>query len=448
VSRITPGTVIVGIFAVLFGLVGAYGVRKYLQDQKPAPPPPPAGPRATIVPLASMDLEPGRVVVLHDIGLYSMTDAQMAERRKEGKLPAAFMSNTEQIMGQMLRVPLKKGDAFTPDVFYPEGKGPTIAERLDPGLRAVTISVDGTGALGGYDGPGSIVDVLFRSKADQAAGVPEATVTLLEGVQVLAMEQANSRQPPGSSLENRVTLAVTAAQANALKIAEGRGAFSLALRNPDDIELAASNVPQTLDGLLNLPGRREHVTQIFRGGTAQVVSFASAAPQTQPVLALPVAGALQIRAAQQTQTTSLQKNQPEAADAATAEPAADAPPPSEPAADAPAAQSTQPVDTQSPDKPQGSDGQTTGTQTVSPNDPSMVTVQIPVSAQAGQQGSPVAEAPEPQSVLKPAAPSEAAATPSVETGNVESASRISSRPRKLLSDIGKNSRQTPAGTNN
>ncbi len=437
-SRITPGTVIVGIFAVLFGLVGAYGVRKYLQDQKPAPPPPPAGPRATIVPLASMDLEPGRVVVLHDIGLYSMTDAQIAERRKEGKLPAAFMSNTEQIMGQMLRIPLKKGDAFTPDVFYPEGKGPTIAEKLDPGLRAVTISVDGTGALGGYDGPGSIVDVLFRTKADQAVGVPEATVTLLEGVQVLAMEQADSRQPPGSSLENRVTLAVTAAQANALKIAEGRGTFSLALRNPDDIELAASNVPQTLDGLLNLPGRREHVTQIFRGGSAQVVRFASAAPQTQPVLALPVAGALQIRAAQQTQTTSLQKSQPEAADAATAEAAADAP----------ATQSSQPVDTQSSDKPQGSDGQTTGTQPDSPNDPSTATVQIPVSAQAGQQGSPAADAPEPQSVLKPAAPSEAVAAPGAETGTVESGSRISSRARKLLSDIGRDARQTPAGTNN
>ena len=70
VSRITPGTVIVGIFAVLFGLVGAYGVRKYLQTEKPAPPPP-AAPRTQIVPLASMDLQPGRTIVLGDIGCCS-----------------------------------------------------------------------------------------------------------------------------------------------------------------------------------------------------------------------------------------------------------------------------------------------------------------------------------------------------------------------------------------
>ena len=35
-QRLSPGTLILGIFAVLFGLVGAYAVKKYTQDQ-PAP---------------------------------------------------------------------------------------------------------------------------------------------------------------------------------------------------------------------------------------------------------------------------------------------------------------------------------------------------------------------------------------------------------------------------
>lgn len=431
-SRITPGTVIVGIFAVLFGLVGAYGVRKYLQDDKPAPPPP-AGPRTSIVPLASMDLEPGRVVVLHDIGLYSMSDEEIDKRRKDGRLPAAYMSNPDQVMGQMLRVPLKKGDPFTPDVFYPEGQGPTIAEKLDPGLRAVTISVDGTGALGGYDGPGSIVDILFRTKPDEAAGVPEATVTLLEGVQVLAVEHADARRPPGSSLENRVTLAVTAAQANALKIAEGRGTFSLALRNPDDVQVAASNVPQTLDTLLNLPGRREHITQIFRGGNAQAVSFASPVAQTQPVLALPVAGALQMRA--ERQTTAVEKDPPAAAAEAAADPAPAVPPPAD--AGAPPASSSQPVSTPSPDKPQAAGEPSMGTSTGTHDDSTMVTVRIPLDVLAEKLASTLPGMPETQSVLKPIAPAEPTAG---------DAAAAPSRPRKLLSDIGKKGRTATGST--
>ena len=113
--------------------------------------------------------------------------------------------------------------------------------------------------------------------------------------------------PPGAKLENRVTLAVTADQANALKIAEGRGTFALSLRNPEDVQIAASSVPQTLDRLLNLPVQNEHVTAIYRGGAAQAVSFPGATIMPQPAVALPVAGVLQMRAAQQ--TTSLEKEE-------------------------------------------------------------------------------------------------------------------------------------------
>ena len=101
-SRITPGTVIVGIFAVLFGLVGAYGVRKYLQAEKPAPPPP-AGPRTITVPLASMDLTPGRTIVLGEVALLQLTQEQIDKWMKEGKLPQQYMSNPQQIIGRILK---------------------------------------------------------------------------------------------------------------------------------------------------------------------------------------------------------------------------------------------------------------------------------------------------------------------------------------------------------
>jgi pilus assembly protein CpaB len=430
VSRITPGTVIVGIFAVLFGLVGAYGVRKYLQTEKPLPPPP-AAPRTQIVPVASMDLEPGRTIVLGNVALLQMMPEQVDKQMKDGSLPKQFMTNPQQIIGRILKTPLKQGDAFKTEDLYAEGTGPTIAEKLAPGLRAVTIPVDGTGALGGYDGPGSYVDVVFRTQPDDKSGIPETTVTLLEGVQVLAMEEADKRAPPGAKLENRVTLAVTADQANALKIAEGRGAFALSLRNPEDVEIAASHVPQTLDRLLNLPVQNEHVTAIYRGGSAQAVSFPGVTLTPQPAVTLPVAGVLQMRAAQQ--TTSVETDMPQSDEPVS--PAFSAPP----AIAAPPAPSL-PVKALEPGTTPGLESPAAATEPKPSDAMDTVTVQIPVSVLLGDKtlASALAGASESRSIATPPGPATPVASPvAADADQLPTETPSPSRPRKLLSDIGR-----------
>jgi pilus assembly protein CpaB len=428
VSRITPGTVIVGIFAVLFGLVGAYGVRKYLQTEKPAAQPP-AAPQLQITPLASMDLEAGQKIVLGNVALLQLTPEQVEKMRKEGKLPRQYMTNPQQIIGRILKTPLKQNDAFKTEDLYAEGSGPTIAEKLAPGLRAVTIPVEGTGALGGFDGPGSYVDVVFRTQPDDKAGIPETTVTLLEGVQVLAMEEADKRAPPGTKLENRVTLAVTADQANALKIAEGRGTFALSLRNPEDVQIAASSVPQTLDRLLNLPVQNQHVTAIYRAGTAQSASFPGATVVPQPAVSLPVAGVLQMRAAQQ--TTSVETDVPESDKPDEQAPPAAAAPPSP----------SQPVKTSAtPSKSQGLNSPAAATAAKPSDAMDTVTVQIPVSVLLGDKvvRSGLASVSGLSSVAAPPLPPPPAASPVTSDADKAAAEKpIPSRPRKLLSDIGR-----------
>lgn len=428
-SRITPGTVIVGIFAVLFGLIGAYGVRKYLQgDRTPASAA--SAPRREIVPLASMDIAAGRQVVLGEVALLQLLPEEVRKMRADKKLPTQYMNNPQQIIGRILKKPLKQGEAFQTDHFYPEGTGPTVAEKLSPGLRAVTIPVEGTGALGGYDGPGSYVDIVFRSRADENAGIPETTVTLLEGVQVLAMEQESARVPPGTSLQNRVTLAVTAAQANALKIAEGRGTFSLSLRNPEDVEIAAASIPQTLDRLLNVPVRDEHITAIYRGGgTAQAVSFPGAVIRPQSTVALPIAGVLQMRAAQQ--ATSIERDVPTSTPASKPSglgPAAAIPPETLP---------SQPIRSPTPDSAAAD------SQAADADDPATLTVQIPVSVllREANLGSAVGNSAESSPVVEPAVlPSNA------EAASGGSAPASDARPRKLLSDIGREFWDKPASS--
>ncbi|MCA8999359.1 MAG: Flp pilus assembly protein CpaB, partial [Planctomycetaceae bacterium] len=143
------------------------------------------------------------------------------------------------IMGRTLQIAVEKGEVFMPELLYPEGMGPDIAERLSPGYRAVTVPIENIGAVHGFARPGSIVDILFRADAESER--PEMTLTLLERIEVLAI---NTSLLPNAQIaldndKGTVTLSVTPQQAKVLKVVEGRGELSLTLRNPDDtLELA------------------------------------------------------------------------------------------------------------------------------------------------------------------------------------------------------------------
>ena len=267
-TRLSPGTIIVVIFAILFGLVGAYSVKSYLQ---PAPVQAAEAPAAIVVPLASIDLEPGRPLTMSDVMLVRLTREQIRERG----LPREFMADARHIIGRILREPLPKGESFATTKFYPDGFGPAVAQRLQPGLRAVTVALQGTGAVHGFASAGSMVDVLFRVtlRSTPTSQMPETTVTLLENVEVLAID---NNSVPGSRTNKdpkAVTLAVTSEQARALKIAEGNGIFSLLLRGPNDPTRDEDGGATTLTQLLNIPHSEPFASEIYRAGSRQKVTF-------------------------------------------------------------------------------------------------------------------------------------------------------------------------------
>lgn len=230
--RISSGTMTVVIFALLLGLGGAFIVRQQLKQARSVeaasfdPPP-----QRITVPVAAMDLEAGQTLSINEIGLLTFSPEKYSETPYAKK---AFIRNAEQATGRTLRKAIKKGEAFLPDAFYPDGAGPGIAERLRPGYRAVTVPIENVGAVHGFAGPGAMVDVLFRSRSEGER--PEVTLTLLERVEVLAVDR---KAVPGQKVEidanaGTVTLAVTPQQAKMLKVVEGRGELTLTLRHSDD----------------------------------------------------------------------------------------------------------------------------------------------------------------------------------------------------------------------
>lgn len=251
-ARISTGTMTVAIFAVLFGLVGAYALRAALT--KPEVEPPPA-PKSIPVPIASVVIPAGRQIVLGDMVMVPMTAEDM--RNRKYNLEQVMLDST-QIIGRISQVEMKPGDPFLTTNLFLQGTGPKLSEKLKPGMRAMTIPIDNLSAVGGLTVEGSFVDVLFRAKkreadlANDRPEIPATTVTLLENVEVLSVGRKdiagasqgdtvdvrqNNRAPGGRNGNFlggdvvHVTIAVSPDQANVVKAVLGQGDMSLSLRN-------------------------------------------------------------------------------------------------------------------------------------------------------------------------------------------------------------------------
>lgn len=270
-NRLSAGTVIAGVAAVLFGLLAAYVVRKQLL--KPAPVAAKEEKKAELVtvPVAAFDLPAGRRLTLGDVGILRLTSEQV---KKQG-FDKPFMNRTPQIVGRTLRSSLKKGKTFEPGDFYAEGQGPNVSELLEPGYRAVTFTVEIDAAVAGFTTAGSVVDILFRANADGTNDLPETTVPLMEAVKVLALnaETSEGTKTAAPSGRHQLTVAVRPEQAAALQIVAGHGVMTLALRNPGDSDqFVATSGPRTLDELLDRRSRRQKL-DVYRGRGVSRLEF-------------------------------------------------------------------------------------------------------------------------------------------------------------------------------
>ncbi|TWU06075.1 Flp pilus assembly protein CpaB [Stieleria varia] len=320
-SKINSGTILLGFFAILVGLIGTYTVRLALAAPpvvQQEPPPPPKPPARTTVPLASRDIAAGTTITLDDIALYRLTQDEIKESIKV----KSFMTNPDQIIGKVLSSDLKRNDPFDTRHLLPAGKVPGVAGRLTPGLRAVTVAMTPDNALLGFAGPGQRVDVLFHYGAgDESVGAAagtdvsdlgfrpghhdfnaprrrdyhgntigggagglgssefqNATSTLIQDAEILALGHQSTPTDLASPIEGeeqvRVTLAVTPRQAEMLRVASGHGTLSLTMRSPEDEEKLALVDPVTLDHILAVDNT-VHVMEIYRGQRLSKVQFGS-----------------------------------------------------------------------------------------------------------------------------------------------------------------------------
>jgi pilus assembly protein CpaB len=157
------------------------------------------------------------------------------------KAPMQSMGSMTDVIGKVLAVPVVEGQPLARSLFSNDA-AKQLAAVLAPGKRAIGISVNSHAALEGLIYPGSMVDVLVTLKPNNGEMKEPVSVTLLEGIEVLAIDRTSVISPDGEkhdaeapkSTGGRVTLLVDTQQAKLLQLAMEQGSLTLALRNPLD----------------------------------------------------------------------------------------------------------------------------------------------------------------------------------------------------------------------
>lgn len=142
-----------------------------------------------------------------------------------------------------------------------------VASMIEPGKRAVSVSVNDAASASGLIQARSHVDVLFTKPGSMLEAV---TTTVLENVVVLSVGRAvepvatmppagggntSTTPAPATTGQSRaVTLLVTPEQARVLELAKNQGRVSLALRNPKDESKSESAEPPSVTAEAIDPG--------------------------------------------------------------------------------------------------------------------------------------------------------------------------------------------------
>ena len=156
-----------------------------------------------------------------------------------------------------------------------------LSTVLKPGMRAISVPVNEVVGVAGFLLPGNYVDVLESRMEGNLA----VTHTVLEDLEVLAVDQTDSHEKDQPIVVHAVTLEVSPKQADSLVTAMTEGHIQLTLRGAN----AAAAPPVTPAPKVHHPARvvrvfvhkpAPHPIVIIRGTKIQRANKALATPRT------------------------------------------------------------------------------------------------------------------------------------------------------------------------
>jgi pilus assembly protein CpaB len=213
------------------------------------------------------------LVANQDIPFGGTLDASMLSERG---VPVAYLetrhirsSDARRVIGSRVSRGVRANEAVLWSDLAISGDGArTLAETIQPGMRALAVPATITSTFGGLLRPGDRVDA-FLTTIDRDVE-RRTTLPLLQNLLVLAVggdvgmayevpehDPRDDHRPPSLKLST-VTLGVTPRQAEVLTFAQDQGVMTLALRHPDDV-VVVDGLPEATRSDLLSPERREEL---------------------------------------------------------------------------------------------------------------------------------------------------------------------------------------------
>jgi pilus assembly protein CpaB len=141
----------------------------------------------------------------------------------------------EDFNGAVVRRPIRAGEPIVASMLMKPGEGGFMSAVLEPGKRAVSISVNPISGNAGFVSPGDRVDLLLtyrvKNSANADSGAVESigTETFARDVRVLAVDQSLDNPENKAILAKTITVEVTPVQAEKISVATEMGKISVAL---------------------------------------------------------------------------------------------------------------------------------------------------------------------------------------------------------------------------
>ncbi len=211
------------------------------QMQAPAPVAQAPAPRGTEILVAKVDIAAGQFIRPEHLRWQSWPDGALSPNYVvQGRRPL------EDFVGAVARLPVAAGEPVTEGRVVVPGNSGFLAAVLQPGMRAVSVSVNATSGISGFVFPGDRIDLLMTHNLEvQRIGgrteIRHATATVLQDLRVLAIDQTIQARAGEAVVARTATLEVTPRQSQLVAVASETGRLSLSLRSLARDEMAASD---------------------------------------------------------------------------------------------------------------------------------------------------------------------------------------------------------------
>lgn len=172
-----------------------------------------------------------------------------------------------QFVGAVVREAFMAGEPIVARKIVRAGDSGYMAVVLQPGMRAMAVSVSVETAAGGFILPGDRVDVILAREVEVKGegGSRNAFVseTVLRNVRVLAVDQVTSPDKGATTVVGATaTLELAAADSEAVALAQAQGKISLTLRSYADASGPSGRTPQVARDAQSAAVRS---VRVFRG---------------------------------------------------------------------------------------------------------------------------------------------------------------------------------------